>query len=536
MPKISVIIPTCNRPELLGRAIKSVLNQTFQDFEVIVVDDGEEKPAEQTVKSFHSDVRVKYVKNIGKKGAPVARNLGTKMAQGEYLAFLDDDDSWLSEKLNEQLLIIEKFKNEIDFVFCPVKVSYQASGKKVVQEVKEIGVNNYFELLLAHRLRILTSSLLIKKDAFYEVDGFDDNFPSNQEWDLMIRVSKKRRGYCLNKPLVEMNILAGEHIGANLDKRIKGREMILRKHLDDLRIRPKVLASHYFELGLFYRDAGKTIEAKKYFLQAWKLNKKKVIFLVHFLLIILALFKKSIVRIYVKFKFFGFKYKCPFCGGHFREFFSAGLSLPVFKERKISGGGHRLHVRCPFCNSSSRERLCYLFLEDQKNLYERGIKILHVAPEKNLRKFFEKKYKNYFSIDLRPGVAAQAMSITDLKYSDDFFDVIICSHVLEHVVDDKKAMVEIYRVLRQGGLAILQTPLSDLPDTYEDFSIINPKAREKAFGQNDHVRIYGREDYLKRLRRAGFNVEIFNFSKRFGESLAEKYSLGSEQDLYVCRK
>jgi ubiquinone/menaquinone biosynthesis C-methylase UbiE len=161
---------------------------------------------------------------------------------------------------------------------------------------------------------------------------------------------------------------------------------------------------------------------------------------------------------------------------------------------------------------------------------------LHVAPEKNLRKFFEKKYGDYFSIDLRLGVAKQVMDITHIKYADNFFDLIICSHVLEHVIDDKKAMDEFYRVLKPGGLAILQTPLSNLQKTYEDFSIVSPEAREKAFGQNDHVRIYGKDDYMKRLCRSGFKLEVFNFSEHFGKDLAEKYSLGNEEDLYVCKK
>ena len=107
MPKVSVVISTHNRREMLKRAIDSVLKQTFQDFEIIVVDDGNE-PAEEVAKSF-SDARIRYVRHeIPHRGAPAARNTGIRSSQGEFVAFLDDDDEWLPLKLQLQVKALDE--------------------------------------------------------------------------------------------------------------------------------------------------------------------------------------------------------------------------------------------------------------------------------------------------------------------------------------------------------------------------------------------------------------------------------------------
>ncbi len=106
-PTVSVIIPTYNRANLVSRAIKSVLNQTYQDFEIIVVDDCSEDNTEEIVKSFN-DSRIRYIKHKKNKGGSAARNTGIKRARGKYIAFLDDDDEWLPSKLEKQIMLFEK--------------------------------------------------------------------------------------------------------------------------------------------------------------------------------------------------------------------------------------------------------------------------------------------------------------------------------------------------------------------------------------------------------------------------------------------
>lgn len=250
-----------------------------------------------------------------------------------------------------------------------------------------------------------------------------------------------------------------------------------------------------------------------------------------------ASFCRRILKIYVRFKLFGFGYKCPFCRKSFRQFFPAGIDRPVFKEKNIIGGGYRLNARCPWCNSSDRERLVYLYLKKYTDIFEKPIKLLHVAPEKNLQEIF-KKHSNldYVSADLNSPLAMVKMDITDIGYGNDFFDVIICNHVFEHILDDRKAMAEILRVLKPGGWAILQAPISSsLKKTFEDPAILAPADRESKFGQNDHVRIYG-ADYKERLEAAGFRVSVLNARKTLGMEIVEKFSLLRDENLYVCRK
>src|SRR3984893_7566389 len=134
--------------------------------------------------------------------------------------------------------------------------------------------------------------------------------------------------------------------------------------------------------------------------------------------------------------------------------------------------------------------------------------MLHVAPETCCEGWFrQRRRKSYITGDFLVPGAMVKMYITDIKYPDQSFDVIYCSHVLEHVQDDRRAMKEFHRVLKGNGWAILLVPVSAEEETFEDPTIIEPSERLKAFGQEDHVRRYGR-DYVDRLRGAGFKVEV----------------------------
>ena len=129
------------------------------------------------------------------------------------------------------------------------------------------------------------------------------------------------------------------------------------------------------------------------------------------------------------------------------------------------------------------------------------------------------------------------MDITEIDYPDKSFNVIICNHVLEHIIDDKKAMNELYRVLKPGGWGILQVPMSlSLTTTYEDFSITDPTQREQVFGQSDHVRIYA-IDYLDRLKESGFQVDPFEWwtDDEFSDS-NNRYGLLQDESIFVVSK
>jgi len=283
MPKISVIIPTHNRPELLKKAVGSVLSQTYKDLEVIVVDDGMEKRADSVIKEFN-DSRIKHIQHQEEKGGSAARNTGIRASSGEFIAFLDDDDEWLPEKLETQMKEFEKTGNDVGFCFSAVTNIFD---NKEENTRVPAGVGDYFETALTRAKTFLNVTLIIKRFVFDDIGFFDEQLPSHQESDLIIRISKKYQGLGINKPLVWVNMSAHDSIGKSLKKGIIGKEMIISKNKDEFLKRPAILASHYFLLGIWYRNSGQYVKAKEKFKQAWQTD-FRIRYFLHYLALILG--------------------------------------------------------------------------------------------------------------------------------------------------------------------------------------------------------------------------------------------------------
>lgn len=221
----------------------------------------------------------------------------------------------------------------------------------------------------------------------------------------------------------------------------------------------------------------------------------------------------------------GKKYTDPIDGKSFRKF------LPYGYENQ------RENVLSPSSLSLERHRLLWLYLQQETDVFSQSLKILHFAPEQAFYKRFRKiKNWNYTTTDLHSPLADIKADICHLPFEDNSYNLIFCNHVLEHIPDDTKAMQELFRVLKPGGMAILQIP-QDLnrEHTFEDDSIIDPKERAKIFGQYDHVRVYGR-DYFDKLRRIGFEVEEVDYTQQLSDRLIDKYRLAKGEILPVCTK
>jgi predicted SAM-dependent methyltransferase len=217
---------------------------------------------------------------------------------------------------------------------------------------------------------------------------------------------------------------------------------------------------------------------------------------------------------------------CPCCNRHFGRFIRWDPSDP--KDDNYV---------CPNCSSQSRHRLLWHFLNARTRLFTDRLSVLHFAPEL----FFWKKFRRqrnltYIPVDLLSNLADAKLDIQHLPFVNFAFDVIICNHVLEHVLDDHGALAEMYRVMSPGGWAAILVPIDSARETtYEDQRITTPAERLRHFGQDDHVRICGR-DYSARMESAGFMVETVHYAAELPENVRQRYKLMQDEDIFVCRK
>jgi SAM-dependent methyltransferase len=224
----------------------------------------------------------------------------------------------------------------------------------------------------------------------------------------------------------------------------------------------------------------------------------------------------------------GERVRCPCCGHTARKFMPT--VLPV--------GPNRPGARCPNCGARDRQRYMWLYLERKTNLLTDQLRVLHFAPERIFEDWLRPRPNlDYVSTDLARPRADVKADITDLPFPTGSFDVILCSHVLEHVLDDRRAMRELYRVLRPGGWALVLVPLDfGRAETFEDPAVVDPRDRERVFGQADHVRVYGR-DFTSRLEQAGFTVRVEDYTRELGEADARRYGLRPRKpDLHLGLK
>ncbi len=200
-------------------------------------------------------------------------------------------------------------------------------------------------------------------------------------------------------------------------------------------------------------------------------------------------------------------------------------------------GRQRPNALAPASLSLERHRLLWLYLQRDSDFFTKPQRMLHVAPEQCFLDLFRRQENlDYTTADLDSPIADVQMDIHDIPYEDAHFDVIFCNHVLEHVQDDRQCMRELCRVLKPGGLAIMQVPFEPgREETDEDPSITDPEERIRRFGQYDHVRVYGR-DYPERLREAGFQVTPVNYSETLPAEEFRRYALMPGEVLYVCSR
>jgi len=226
--------------------------------------------------------------------------------------------------------------------------------------------------------------------------------------------------------------------------------------------------------------------------------------------------------------YLGSNYYCNCCGKSFRKFRPKGTKLAV-----------RQNAACPYCGSLERTRTLLFYIEKETDLLNNKLKLLHFAPEWCLIPIFKRTENlEYYTADINPNYADLQVDITNIPFADATFDYVICSHVLGHVPDEKKAAEEMCRVLKPDGVALILTIINpDNAHTFETTEANTPEKRLQYYSESDLLRLHGR-DFDERLKSGGFQVETIDYRKKMSEEIRKKYALGDgkRELIFRCTK
>jgi glycosyltransferase involved in cell wall biosynthesis/SAM-dependent methyltransferase len=543
--KVSAYIPCYNAQTTIRETIRSIAAQTITPAEIFVVDDG-------STDGSTDAVGVKVIRLNCNAGRGAARARAMSEAQHELVLgcdatmqldrhFLKSALAWFS---NDKVAAVFGWINEA----AEPTVANRWRGRHLFQSQIKHEVTRHGSLA--------THCSMIRKSAAEQVGGFNPSLKAGEDADLGQRLLGAGFDVVFDPKLFGTSALSNSVIGV-LERYTRWNtlsRMSIRGYLRQINYSLKVmvpkdliakdplgafislLAPHYqfwgsgftagtisvpngesprlfwaFSAGLLSGSVAVSSLIKMKFLRSVG---KKVIDHER---------RKQLHRIIRRWRHFGLARYCPCCKAHLRRF------IPVRLDPSPEAG-------CPVCGSMQRHRLIWLYMERNTDLFDGNHKrMLHVAPEPELARLFRKPdYIEYLSADLFASNAMVKMDITDIQYSANSFDVIYCSHVLEHVPDDNKAMREFHRVLKPGGWAILQVPIT-ADSTFEDETANSDERRVQLFGQHDHVRRYG-PDYKDRLADSGFTVTVNGFARELDDRATSRFGLTREEDVYFCRK
>jgi glycosyltransferase involved in cell wall biosynthesis len=265
-PLVSIIIPTYNRNNILERAVKSVIGQTFQDFEILIIDDASTESPEKIVDSFNDD-RINYICHKFNKGGSAARNTGIRASKGNYIAFLDSDDEWLPEKLECQITNLEKLPASVGAHYSGLTV-VSSEGLVLGSRIPSDSGDVLPKLFTGNFVGPL-SSVIVRRPALDHSGYFDEQLPSSQDWDLYIRIAQKYHFSFTKKNLVRYH-LSNDSITKNVRSKAFGRRMIIKKYEDQMKLNPPAFSRQVIKTGHYFCRAGLITNGRKEFIRAMR--------------------------------------------------------------------------------------------------------------------------------------------------------------------------------------------------------------------------------------------------------------------------
>ncbi|MCK8083867.1 glycosyltransferase family A protein [Vibrio sp. 1CM24A] len=271
---ISVVIPTHNRSIMLDRAINSVLTQTYENLEVIVVDDASTDDTENLVSSYQ-DSRVSYIKIKNSKGANFARNTGVRSSNGEYVAFLDDDDIWFPNKL---FLQVEMLKNNSNLGLVYTGIEVVTEGEDIRYSIKPKFNGDISKIILTDNCIGTTSTVVLSRKVFEKAGGFDENLPQLQDYDLWIRIAQICEVGFISDDLIYYYVHQSiSQLTSSADKNKSAIEYIDKKHahlINDLplKLQRKRFCQRYNAMGKRLMKSGNNSQARSLFIKSFRLS------------------------------------------------------------------------------------------------------------------------------------------------------------------------------------------------------------------------------------------------------------------------
>ena len=286
-PKVSVIIPTYNQAKFIDKAIESVLKQSYQDFEIIVINDGSTDNTEEIVKNY-SDFRIRYICQANNMGVSEARNTGIKVSRGDYIALLDSDDEFLPERLIKQVQILQNKSSEVGVV-CSWSYNIDEKGNYISKRCLPRKDGYIYEDLLSTN-PISVPTVLIRKECFEKVGIFDNLLDGQEDWDMWIRIAKYYKFFLIKIPLAKRRIHPNRASNL-LEKKIVTAKRIIKKHINELKNRRNIHSKHYFYIGFRFCRIGKTKDGRIYLLKAISLYP---FYIYYYILVFVSLFGPKI--------------------------------------------------------------------------------------------------------------------------------------------------------------------------------------------------------------------------------------------------
>ncbi len=484
-PKVSVIIATYNRSHFVCEAIESVLNQTFQDFEIIVIDDGSIDNTKQVLEKYGSHIQYIFQEN---KGRAEARNTGIKNAKCEYIAFLDDDDIWLPNKLEKQVIFLDSHP-DIELVYTFTEVVDE--GGRLLEEETKNHLKLYKKAMkigytyegMSRLCVMFLSTVVVRKKCFDKVGIFDSSIPAFEDWDLYLRIALYYRIGTIPEPLVKYRFHKGQ---STMSEFISGRIQTSQKHLSlidsDRRLswRGKVSYNFYIHLATMYYIASDFVECRKYALRALKLRPFALFCSRLGVYLLLTLLPFNFVRWIRQIK---------------RN--SRLNKLQMYPERIIPeetfGGPLATHLKRydfakQFCtNKIVLDAACGVGY-GSSYLSEVAKEVIGIDNSGEAITYAKEHYQ-------RENTRFKVMNVHNLEFPDKHFDIVCSFETLEHLDKPERFISEVKRALKDDGIFIVSTP-------HVKKTNYNPK--------NPYHKVeFSQRDFVRLLNNYFMSVEIF---------------------------